>query len=152
MLTNEQMFFCGLFFGEGSVIIARRRKKDNSEVGFHWTYRPELIMRLRSDDRPTLEWIADVIGGKVIDVYISPTSGNPMSQWYWQGYKNVPAVLEMMLQCPYPSKKKNEIALVLEMCNLRETFPFQLTQDHRDILDNYFHSLKAMRHYQGSGG
>jgi hypothetical protein len=144
---NEQLVaFCGLFMGEGCALLARRRMKSGK-----WTYRPELIMRLRSDDRPVLDWVYSLLGGGVLDVCNSPTSGNPMSQWWLAGYRQVQPVLQILLQSSVPAKKKNDILILDELCTLRKTWPYRLSQEHLDILEDYRLRIQAIRHYQSAG-
>jgi hypothetical protein len=147
--SNEDYYFAGLFMGEGCVVVGRRRNRHKPDL---WSYRPELVMRMRSDDRSVLEWIKSRYGGTVCDVYVSPTSGNPMSQWGITGYKDVPPILDTILATGMPGKKMREVKLLRDFCDFRHTLPYQLTDpDLLAQLDQFFIQLKEMRVFKVHG-
>jgi hypothetical protein len=153
MSSPYDYFLIGLFMGEGHVAFSRRRNRKRPE---RFDYRPELIMRLRSDDRPLLEFLKAQWGGQVIDVYVSPTSGNPMSQWYLTGFQSVEPILDLIIGCftalvPCEAKKMLEVIQLKAICLRRKELPYFLGDEHRKELALYYDRMKVIRRYQSAG-
>lgn len=146
MLTSDDYLFTGLFMGEGSAMIVRRKQKNKNQTV--WFYRPELGMRVRADDADMLYWIKARYGGLVMPrLLVSPTSGNPMSMWQQTGYKNVPTICATMLATGFPGKKMREVQLLLDFCNLRASMPFLLGEENRQLLQAQYEAIKVLRVY-----
>jgi len=139
----------GFFMGEGSIFMAI---ENISKTGItNHTYRPALSINIRLDDAPILEAFFKVFGGtklsswkmKEHDGYTS----NPQIRWAVQGYPRVYAVLEVLEQGFLPSKKKAEILLAKEACEVRFSYGGHVNPELRERLKQYYLGLKELKKY-----
>jgi|GEM_PF-7000271 len=136
--------FRGLFWGEGSVLITRKRLKGRGL----WTYVPALTMDMYNDEREILKAVALHIGGHFGGPYkISGANDSFRYRWRVDGFTQTPPIARLLLDgAVLPHPKIEQLGLLLEFCNYRLSFRHSyLGRKVKAKLAEYFERMKALR-------
>ena len=135
--------FRGLFLGEGSVLITRKRLSGNGG----WTYSPALTMDLAESEKETLEALVELIGGSLGGPYRNTRSENFRWRWRVDGFTRTPPLAKLLLSdARLPHPKLEQLQLLLDFCDYRRTLPrTHLGKEAKDQLQLYFEEMKALR-------
>ena len=130
----------GFFFGEGHIDLVRQGKTTRAVS-------PRVRIGLREDDKAILEVFRDSFGGSL--VYRASTQS-----WCWQltGRERVSMFAEMLVQGLLPTKKRREVALLLEACSLIPMRGTHHTDASARRLTEIRDEMKASRKLEVVGG
>lgn len=144
--------FRGLFYGEGTAYIARRKWKK----GFLYT--PSLVLSARADN---LEMIKDIqvhLGGKVQMFLPSADKRGyvhkPQCRWYIVGYATVRAIIEAtnLHLGLNKTNKIDEVMLLYQIILERFKMPYRLGPSNLEVIESGYVRLQDMKRYKGSSG
>lgn len=143
--------FRGLFYGEGTAYVARRKWKK----GFLYT--PSLAVSARLDNLAMLEDIQAHLGGKVQKYQPTVNNGyvsKPQCRWYVVGYAPIRAIIEStnLHRGVTVATKVQEVAVLYEMILARFALPYRLGPDNLKVIESGYIRLQDMKRYKGSGG
>lgn len=143
--------FRGLFYGEGTAYIARRKWKK----GFLYT--PALSISARLDNLTMLEDVQSHLGGKIQSY--QPTSNNgyvskPQCRWYIVGYAPVRSIIEStrLHLGIVKASKVEEVSVLYQIILERFSMPMRLGPSNLSIIESGYLRLQDMKRYKGSGG
>ena len=140
--------FRGFFMGEGCVQLLRYpRKKLNV-----WSYRPQLGIRLRADERPLINQILEYLGGLTTEVAKRTTkqgyTSNPSIFWYVSGWKRCrPIVEQVLLGSVLEAHKRLDLDLLHQAILYRFTLGNRLGQEGRDKMEEFREAIMNVRKY-----
>lgn len=135
--------FRGLFWGEGSVLITRKRLGGRGG----WTYSPALTMDLAEKERMILLDIALHFGGNIGGPYKNSRSSNFRYRWRVDGFTQTPPIAKLLLEgALLPHPKTEQLKLLLDFCWFRSLLPgSHLDPKDKECLKTFFDQMKALR-------
>lgn len=146
--------FRGLFYADGCAKMVRTNHVNKAGKQYY-LYRPELSIQLRADNADLLEEIADCLGGYCYRVENKrpDTNSKPTVNWVLTGYPKCGAVIEAtaLNSGLIPARKVEDVSILYEAILARYKMPHNLTDEDREILNEYYMKLKEVKRYKGSG-
>lgn len=136
--------FAGFTAGEGCFVIAKRNNRNPRT-----NYQCQFIITLRDDDRTYLKELQHILQmGKIRDMPVhcshSPNA-RPTARFEIKAIEECVQLVRFFEKYPIPSKKRRDFEIWKQA-----VFELQKPVDCRDpdLLEYYFHAIKAVRQYE----
>lgn len=149
--------------GEGMIRISRdwRRSGHNRKGPKVIWYRQIVRITLRQDDEKVLDWIQDNIGGHIFRRGIRNKIKNkmtgvdsfsrPVTIWQAEDIETCAKVCKILIECPIPSRKKNEASAFLEFASLKKLHYKRGIGYPKEIISKfefYYQKLKELKRFK----
>ena len=138
--------FRGFFYGEGCASV------NAQSSGRRLQYQPRLAVSLREDDVEVVLDLQEHLGGNVVRWHreTRPDYPNtrPSANWQLVGFSKLANLLPLLLAGVLPAKKRKDLEILNEMCQVRLTMPFNLTDEHSKEMSRYYEALRSIKRYQ----
>lgn len=137
--------FRGFFFGEGSVMF--RNQKTLTSFGNPTSRRklvPLLQISVRRDDHLVLEDVHQKLGGQFHHKKAHGATNEAVT-WLTPGWSRTYNIVVPLSEGLLPSKKRAEMLLMKEACELRFTFSYDLTDEEHAQLYEYDVRLRELK-------
>lgn len=165
-ITKNQKLFAAFFIGGGMLRISFNKRKGGNRFGKNYGktiipwYRQVIRITLRQDDEKILDWIKNEIGGHIFRRGIRYkiwnkqrgifTWSRPVTIWQAEDLDTCELIAKLIIQCPIPSKKKEEAKYFLEYVKLKKDNFFRGKSYPKEVFDKfefYYQKLKELKRY-----
>ena len=135
--------FSGFFMGEGTCLMTQVDGRKGLPT-------PVVAIHLRRDDRPILEEIRSVIGGRITNHETPPGKdgyqSKPQSTWAVSGFARTKEVLSLLKKSTsFPAKKRRDVEILLEYILWRETVPCFPSDSDKETARKFKEELSSIK-------